>query len=67
MNDGQNINLVRFDMADDPVGSFDHLSNLVHVVFRNTTAGKGEVGNLLRASSQAINRAVGNSAESWVM
>ncbi len=39
--------------------SFDYLSNLVHFIFRHTTTRKRKVGNLLRASRQAIYRVDG--------
>src|SRR3990172_9115804 len=31
VNDSQDIDLVRFDVIDDPVWPLDHLSNLVHI------------------------------------
>ena len=55
----ENINLIRFDVVDDSVRAFYHFSDLVCIVFWNTTAGEGEVGDLLRPSCQPIDHTLG--------
>ena len=49
VNDGQNIDLVRFDVIDDPVWPLDHLSNLVHFVLRHFASGERKISDLLRS------------------
>ncbi|MDZ4165423.1 MAG: hypothetical protein U1C55_09870 [Smithellaceae bacterium] len=47
MNNGQNINLVWFEVIDGPLWPFNDLSNLLHFVLRHLTARQGKIGNLL--------------------
>ncbi|MEI8132435.1 MAG: hypothetical protein WCG34_08375 [Leptolinea sp.] len=42
MNNGQNVDLVRLDVIDDPVWAFDHLPDLFQPVFGNDSAGLGK-------------------------
>jgi hypothetical protein len=47
VNDGQDIDLVWFDVINDPVGSLDHFSDLVHFVLRNFAPGERKISDLL--------------------
>ena len=47
VNDGQDINLVRFDVINDPVWSLHHFSNLVHFVLRNFASRERKISDLL--------------------
>ena len=38
VDDGNNVNLVGFDMIDDAVRPLHYFTNLIHVVFRNTAS-----------------------------
>ena len=42
MDDSKDVNLIGFDVVDDTVRAFDHLPNLVQVVFRHSTAERGK-------------------------
>jgi hypothetical protein len=41
MNNGQDVDLIGFNVIDDPVWAFDHLPNLFQPVFGNDSAGLG--------------------------
>lgn len=47
MNDSQDIDLVWFDVIDDPLWPLDHFSNLVRFVLRNFVSGEGKISDLL--------------------
>jgi hypothetical protein len=47
MDDSQDIDLVWFDVIDDPVWSLDHFSNLVRFVLRHFASREREISDLL--------------------
>jgi hypothetical protein len=55
MNDGDNVQLVRFDVVDDSVGAFQNFSYLREIDFWDDAARLWERGDLLGASGEAIN------------
>ena len=49
MDNCNNVNLVLFYVVDNAVGAFNNFSDWVNVVFRNSSAGEGELRDLLRS------------------
>jgi hypothetical protein len=54
VNDGKHVDLFRFDVIDDAIGTFDDFANLIEVVFGNPATREGVLGNLSGTSSQTI-------------
>ena len=59
MDHSKNINLIRIYVIDNSVGTFDHFSNWVNIVFRNSATCKRELAYLLGSSSEPSNHALG--------
>lgn len=57
VQDGQHIYLVRLNVVDDPVGTFENFTNLRVLEFRDNAPGQGEFANLLGSSRQTVNNA----------
>ncbi len=47
MEDCQDIDLFWFNVVDDSIRTFEHLSDLPHFEFRHSASGEREFGNLL--------------------
>lgn len=54
--DRNNVNLVRFYVVDNAVGTLNHFPDRIEVLFRDSSAGKRELSDLLRPSGKPINR-----------
>ena len=59
MDDSQDVDLVRLDVVDDPVGTLEDLADLIEVVFGDLAARERKGRDLLRASCEAIEDALG--------
>ena len=59
VDDGQHVDLIGFEVVDNPERPFHNLTNLRDAKFCHLAPGQGELGNLLRAPGQAINQAQG--------
>jgi hypothetical protein len=58
MKDGKHVNLIWLQVVNDSVWPLDDFANLGHLKLCYHPAGKRKVGNLLRASSQTVNRSL---------
>lgn len=59
MNDGDNVQLVGFDVIDDSVRAFQKFPYLREIDFWDDAAGLWKRGDLLGASGEAINDSQG--------
>lgn len=55
MNDSDNVQLVRFDVIDNPVRAFENFPYLREIDFWDDEARLWKCGNLLGALGEAIN------------
>ncbi len=61
MDDSKNVDLIRLDIVDDSIGAFHDLPNLWDRKFRDFAPRQGEFSNLLGASGQPVDNALGVS------
>jgi hypothetical protein len=59
VNDGENVNLLRFYVVNDPIGAFDDFADGVYVILGNSAPREWILGYLLRSSGKPIDRAPG--------
>jgi hypothetical protein len=59
VDDGEHLDAIRFDAVNDAIGLFDELADIFRVIFGHFAAGKGVVGDLFGAASDAVHHPAG--------
>ncbi len=59
MDNRQDIDLVWFDPIDDSVAAFEHLTDIVTLVFRNLSARLRMNPDLFRTTGDLVNKPLG--------